>query len=558
MKNILKFLLPAILLSGCYEDKGNYDYTLDSMNEITSVKFTPDVIETTTGKLIEARLAQTKDDTVHIVVDLEQTLEKDFTNLDFRWYRTYSDNSGKVIKDTVYTKGFLDVILPKNTMVEQDVLLQIYDNTTELSHYSAFKFKTRPPFKNSLFVLHGEKDERQLGNIEIIGKDTIAYTNIKLVTNDENIYQYATGFDYTAYENNISLTLFSENEGTRIYDPFGMKIKFTASEIFKPYTTNFPLNKIVRIGDPGTTSYCVAMLEDGQIYTGNNLPVLFKTGYNKELSGNTEHQTEFKITAATMTHDCYFFWDDQNKRFLYSATEELARREDDARDMNLLSDNPILDTSADLSQISPSPADMTGVFGYINHQQGWEDDMKDFYFIFKDQSGNYYRYELRTGEKSSTVACTIESVKALDGFNPSDPSLINYCSCFSTNYIFYANGNTIYRYNVSNGDHVVVYSAPDGYNVTMMKFRTGYYSPGSANQVGDLNRIMSIGLYKENGAESYGAIAEVKFTTAADVDEDFKTVIYEMGDDGKRWGRIKDMQFAHEYYYGVADYLITE
>ena len=41
MKKILSFLLFVPLLSACYQDLGNYDYKLDTMNEITSVSFTP-------------------------------------------------------------------------------------------------------------------------------------------------------------------------------------------------------------------------------------------------------------------------------------------------------------------------------------------------------------------------------------------------------------------------------------------------------------------------------------------------------------------------------------
>mgnify|MGYP003290838250 CR=1 FL=1 len=41
MKKIASFLLLALALTGCYKDKGNYEYTLDSMNEILKVTFSP-------------------------------------------------------------------------------------------------------------------------------------------------------------------------------------------------------------------------------------------------------------------------------------------------------------------------------------------------------------------------------------------------------------------------------------------------------------------------------------------------------------------------------------
>ena len=49
MKKTLYTLLAASLLTACYEDKGNYDYTFDQMNQITNVAFTPATIQTIDG-----------------------------------------------------------------------------------------------------------------------------------------------------------------------------------------------------------------------------------------------------------------------------------------------------------------------------------------------------------------------------------------------------------------------------------------------------------------------------------------------------------------------------
>ena len=41
----------------------------------------------------------------------------------------------------------------------------------------------------------------------------------------------------------------------------------------------------------------------------------------------------------------------------------------------------------------------------------------------------------------------------------------------------------------------------------------------------------------------------MKFTTAADIDEDFPTLFYDRDNDGNRWGEIHDMQFVYDYIY---------
>ena len=145
-------------------------------------------------------------------------------------------------------------------------------------------------------------------------------------------------------------------------------------------------------------------------------------------------------------------------------------------------------------------------------------------------------------EEEVLAAYTIVSEKMLKNLTPTDMSTITYNSWFTTNNLFFAEGNTVYRYNVSNGDRYVVYEAPQGYNVTKIKFRT----EDSATESGDLGRYMNIVMY--NGTN--GAIAEIKLTTAADVDNDFAPLFYEKDANGKNlWGEIKDIIFVHEYIY---------
>ena len=99
----------------------------------------------------------------------------------------------------------------------------------------------------------------------------------------------------------------------------------------------------------------------------------------------------------------------------------------------------------------------------------------------------------------------------------------------------------MYRYNVSNGDKYVVYEAPQGYEVTKIKFRTEENSSFSD----DLGLYLNIVLFDgENGA-----VAEIKFTTAADVDADYGTLFYDKDDKGDLWGEIKDIQFVNDYIY---------
>ena len=565
-------VLLLVLLAGCYKDKGNYDYTLDTMNEITSVTFSPSVLKAADGDVIEVQQALDEDDRMRRVdVFVEQTLADNLDNLDFYWCRTYTDEAGKAVKDTILSRGFLELELPVGKAVSYNVFLQIYDRTTDLSHYSSFKISTRPVFKNSLFVLHGNEGNRKVGNIEVIGNETKIYTDVKTVTNDNNHYENATGFGYTTFIDipddlagigvTSTLTVYAGNGETRAYNPHGMHVKYTASQIFKPESENFSYLKTVQTGDPSNyTMYRIVFSEDGSVYVGNQVHALYKPGLACEESTDLPHQTDYEITAATITHNRFLMWDAKNGRFLYAAKEDPGFAGDEGSSIrpDYVSKNPLLDANVDFRTLQKSPVGMTAVMGYMNYRDNYS--QQNPFFIFKDEAtGEYYRYELlmqnigdgskvrryRTadGREVSEVlsAYTVVSEKRLAGLTPTDMSTITYNSWFTTTNLFFAEGNTVYRYNVSNGDKYVVYEAPEGYNVTKIKFRTEESSAFSD----DLGLHLSIVLF--NGTN--GAVAEIKFDTAADVDSSFAPLFYDRDNEGNLWGEIKDIQFVNDYIY---------
>ena len=566
MKKILLFLLFVPLLSACYQDLGNYDYTLESMNEITSVTFSPSVA----NNVIEVQQALSENDTRRCIeVQVEQTLSDNLEKLEFYWFRTYVNENGEAVQDTVRTKGYLEFHLPVAQEMSYNIFLQIYDMTTDLSHYSKFTIKTRPMFKNSLFVMHGSEGNRKIGNIEVIGNDTKIYADVKSVTEDENHYENATGFGYTTYFSHIPLdnantyytsvlTIFGSNGETKAYDPHRkMKEKFDSRKIFKPESENFSYSRSMLTGCHATPSlYKIVLSEDGEVYVGNVVHALYKPG---EGCSNELHQTDYKITAATITDTRFLFWDAKYNRFLYASKndEGFAKDEYNSTKPNFKSINPLLDANVSFQGLQRSPEGMTAVMGYINYLDNDAYGLQNPYFIFKDEAtGEYYRYELlkqnvgskvkRTrgvdGEEDNETpaAYTIVSEKKLSKLTPTDMSTITYNSWFTTNYLFFAEDNTVYRYNVSNGDRYAVYTAPEGYNVTKIKFRTEDSSP----YCDDLGRYMNIIMY--NGTN--GAIAEIKFTTAADVDNEFAPLFYEKDDNGNNlWGEIKDVIFVYQY-----------
>lgn len=570
MKKITSLLLFVLLLTGCYKDKGNYEYTLDSMNEILSVAFSPEVVVTADGDVIEVQQALDEDDCIRRVEAIvEQSLATNLDELDFYWYMSYTDTLKRSVKDTIRTRGYIEVELPVGKAMSYNIFLQIHDRSTDLSHYSSFKINTRPVFKNSLFVLHGNEGERKIGNIEVIGSETKIYTDVKSVTEDNNHYENAMGLGYTTYYNipdNLSemavssmLTVYGRNGETRAYDPYGMTEKYRSAQIFKPESDDFVYCRTMQTGDPSNfTLYKVVLTENGSVYFGNHVHALYKPGLGCEDNPNLPHQTDYSITAATITHNRFLLWDAKNGRFLYAAKNDAGFAKDEVASSysSWMSMNPLLDAHVRFEGLQKSPEAMTAVLGYVNYRDNY--NQQNAYFIFKDEAtGDYYRYELRfedigdgskapqrrgiAGEDEPLAAYTIVSEKRLAGLTPTDMSTITYNSWFTTTNLFFAEGGTVYRYNVSNGDRYVVYEAPQGYTVTKIKFR----SEDKSTYSDDLGRYLDIVMFDGTN----GAIGEIKFTTAADVDTDYAPLFYDRDNEGKRWGEIKDVQFAYDYIY---------
>ena len=67
---------------------------------------------------------------------------------------------------------------------------------------------------------------------------------------------------------------------------------------------------------------------------------------------------------------------------------------------------------------------------------------------------------------------------------------------------------------------------------------------------GDLGLYLSVGMNKDD----QGAVAELKLTTASDVDTTYPINFYDMANDGSHFGKIIDIQFVHEYNYQLPNY----
>lgn len=561
MKNILLYTGLVFLLTACYEDKGSYVYHTDKLNEIKSVSFTPTAFETPGAFTIELQQPLTEKKTERIKVKLEQTLSDNTDNLDFLWRREYR-NEGKKIEDTVYTKGYIDVELPPGKETQYKYLLRITDRTTTLSKYVSLTVKTRPIFKNSLFVLHGNNTgAMKLGNIEVIGNDAVvrmdAY-NILFPNSNNNPFQNSVGLGYTAYGTNgvaEALCVFNIDGTARVYNPYGLIPKFHTGYVLPGKQESFIYNRVIATGNSSTfTDFKCLLSKDGKFYTARGFPCFH------EPAGIADTKSDYQITAATITEQHYLLWDAKYERFLYvSKNEDYGWKDSDARNAKMK--NLIYDANIDFSSLPESlnPTGKEAVYAYIQYREKYAEAHP--FFLFKDKDGQqFYLYELTPvqqekkslelrgdgkdddkDKKDNEPAYTITG-KKLKNFRPGDNlSTILYNTWFTTNFIFYTDGANVYRYNTSGGDHITLYSAPADYKISVMKFKT----EDTSNFMDDLGRYLVIGMNKN----AEGAIAEIKLTTSADLDTTVPEVFYDQDAQGNKFGNIRDLQFAYMYLY---------
>lgn len=562
--------MSALLLTSCYEDKGNYDYRFDSMNQvdISNVSYQPEAYEGVSGKVIEVQLPLTEDKVQRVEAKLLQTLSDNYDNLDFTWYTAYTATKRdpmtgrevtETVRDTLRTNGYVDLNFPANTDRNYSVIMEVKDRTTDLDYYAKLNVKTRLLFKNSLFFLHQKGGETFLGNVEKIGtmleSRSNAYKTAKPTITD-NPFADAVKLGYTScpYPEVNGLMVFRSNGRGNTYNVFKALDTYDVP-LVPAVSSSFVASRVITVGNIATGNIFKCLLSrDGQFYMGKWAPYYTVPGEDAEESLQSG---DYRVTAATVTESYYVLWDAKNNRFIYQSNSDWFPFQ-----LNEYAQNPphsvypVMNAKVDFSSLGTlSPVGKTAVYGFIASHNEFFPDAKP-QFIFKDADNNFYLYELtpvdaggksRGGDAGASESAFTITGKKLPDFHPgSNLASITYNPWFSTNYIFYAKDDNVIRHNLSNGDEQVVYTAPAGYTVSVIKFRTEDAESNSTmgSNLGDLGLYLSIGMNKE----SNGAVAEIKLTPAADVDESF-SLFCDKDSEGNAFGRILDLQFAHVYTY---------
>lgn len=161
MKKYLSGCLLAMLLAGCYKDKGNYD--LHDINEISVASSGPDTL----------RLQLF--DRLKVEVDIRQTIRKDESALEFSW-RMYEVNGGVIRLGRTKNLDTLITFPPATYRL----ILDVKDNSTGVTSFREFVLDITSPMSEGWVLLEdngGVQDLSMVTPLKRVLRNIYATTN---------------------------------------------------------------------------------------------------------------------------------------------------------------------------------------------------------------------------------------------------------------------------------------------------------------------------------------------------------------------------------------------
>ena len=473
-------------------------------------------------------------------------------------------NGSLEFRDTTVTADSIPVMFLENTNTSYEIMLIIEDKSSSPAHgikqYYSITASSVPPYKNSLMVLHGKAGSRLIGNIDdnkLPGTKTLDIWK-ELYGNATNPFKTAVNiYDNSSYHDNgnyrHSMFIATYTGSAYIYNSYGLVPLENEYWTYPQIEGHTIVPKQIGKYNPDNM-YGFMIDQEGVAYIcGRAFKMqFFEIGAN--VAENTEGHIktgEYEAECGIMYENYLLFWDKKENRFLttyYMNNQYPSPMTFNRAEAKMTS--PLVDAGIDYQKAGvEAPGDMTALYGYISC------DGANFgttgYMLFSDASNNVYAYRIEINDKNtSTETQSIRGTRAytpverfritdriqltgLKNFTSTSPMV--YYSQLDPSFFYYASGRELYRYNMTNHQAQLVYTAPEGYSINLLKFRcaTHYAHAGS------LPSILDIGMNKNDE----GAVATIKLTNSGTLDQTFEPRFY------TGFGPIADIAYAHEYIY---------
>ena len=481
----------AGIVSGCYKDKGKYDYT--SLNWI-EIDYSPsDYVKISNSSVtFQYRQPLTEVQNKSVIPVVKQDLSIDESQLSYYWITT----SGR--KDTLEQKEFHYELLPKQaTTISR--LLKITDHSTGVDYYRMVDIKTVPPYKDNWFVLHGDEGDRRLGAAENMEGKPLVTTDCYELQYGRRRFQQAFGLGYAHLGEDL---LSGEFEVLQIFEPDSCFSMYPFLMRIKKINQEMLLDGVFE----GIEFQKVVYSESGNGYLGvlTNRGLLVAAWGNYSPVGTEGGISDYRIDDIYISAGGYAtIWDGLEHRFLSYKFQS-------GKVNKLALVNPKIFEEVDLSDKTcraflASTASPNGVMAIMQDQQ------------------NSYWYEINYAWNEDKLPGAVEAGGTTFRQGILKNMSFDERSCFAANGIFdgqffYSVGAKIYRYNTINHENLLLYDAHEG--IIDKLFFKSYY-PEFSNKRPEFPRVLGVVV---NTPDGKGKVHEVSLTIAGEVE---KSIVYD-------------------------------
>lgn len=530
MKRSIRYFLYAtlLLIQGCYDDLGDYDY-----HDVNELKI--DV-----PKNVYYRIPRTDSVEVIIVPNIEQTLVSDKKQISYNWERRKYGLSMTNEWDHCGTGDTCRIWMKPEDEEKQQLRLTVTDHSEAGSiWYKEIMLIPVFPYSRCWFVLQDNAGQAVLGAVDGVGEGAMIIEDVymqeknmplpisgkpRLLTN--NLY-YGDALGYFNKRQPVFIVLTEQD--AQVYAARTFEKKWNAAEMLyglsKQGNTDFNLELIHSRTNGGAGEIIV---DRGKTYCAN------ADGYSiyyplivREQPDQQQHITHLIDVGSTN----YFMFDALNRRFL-RMTNSFDFNELNYNQMVRLGVDEFFTPSKKYSHLRLIPESSNNIFDPNNIEEdkqilhmGVEQGNKVLVFAYSKVDNKLHIYELDANALNNNELpyCSAKSELTIPGtVNPQELS-------FATGYVFHriffmASGNTLYKVDLNRAVPSVVelYKLPDPAKITHLQIKLNYTEHGGLNP--DTGEWESYGLMYQLGmavnyAPSEYGIIDIQLTTAGNVDK---------------------------------------
>ncbi len=536
---IASFIGAALLQTGCYDDKGDYDYHDVNMMEIV---------------IPETKLRMPKEEAVEVSImpQISQTLEQNEENLVFQWKRLNPNatlGSGRLADYTDYSIGKeCKITVEPNESDNIGLMLVVSDKRNGTTWYQIGEIAIIRPLNPCWFVLQEKEGKGVLGAIEGTPEGYYVYPDVfqselnqsfplegkPLAVNARKDYGNSTlkqMLGFFGFTVSPALMLVT-NQDLVLLTPSTLITKYPSDKIlFEPVEKGEPLN----IGYYKMSTHGELFVNSGKAYCA---PM---DGFCVPFS--VKKESEFPVISAYGSYGRGFlFFDSNNHCFLEasapgamdymvnSATQNIRRYGTKWTDQKPIKAGLI--SSNELNAFDPNKIDPSLEVRDIVTGGGWGNFAYAIAAPRNGQELTVFKFSAENEDPTCAGLYTVSLPSEIDV----ETAKFAASYAYTADLLFIASGNKLYRIDLNRGlvTELYQYEADPSAQITCLKFK-------DAENEEELGMSLGLGI---NTADK-GVVVELQLTVAGDVSREENSIcIYE--DPEQPIGKIVDISYNYE------------